>query len=295
MGVLENNSALGDSTFDNAADFLDDMGILLCVTDKDRQKVLFINESARQYLPWREDSEIEGETCPWRPPQQPGEEAGYLVAKNWEFQDVVTDRWFLVNDSQITWMDGRPAHMGVAVEITELKMREDRLLHYASIDIMTGAFNREWGYSVLKEGLKKSRQSRVISCLCFMDLDGLKDVNDTYGHDEGDNLITSFVAAIKSSCRGGDILCRWGGDEFLLCLQNCERAQAIKLISRIEAEFDETRKHESRPYPHKFSYGVIEVKPRSRKTNLDKLIAKADEQMYINKNSKRTDGLHAVS
>jgi diguanylate cyclase (GGDEF)-like protein len=276
---------------------LDGIEIPVCVTDEERRSLVFMNSAASRCLPWAEDPNIAVESCPWRSGPQQGEtdQSDEEWRNRWEFLDSDAGRWYLITDSLIDWVDGARAHFEMAIDITSMKKREERLLHYASTDKLTGAYNREWGLNILQEAVQKDRRMRVISCLCFLDLDGLKIVNDTYGHDEGDELITSFVSAIRASSRGADVLCRWGGDEFVLYLHDCEKQHAVKIMGKIADEFREFKELEKHPYNHSFSYGVVEVKPRSRRTNIEKLIAKADEQMYIQKNAKRTSDLHLVS
>lgn len=305
MFLQSQTTLINDSSPDVPATVLGKLAFPIYVTDQDTHEILFINQAMRDDLLTCENTAPGGdicgntqqegleERCLWCPVPKMAEESYGRGDEpyQWEFQNLLTKKWFLFTDRIIDWVDGRRARMETAVDITEMKKKEELLRHYASIDMMTGAFNREWGYTMLKNALQKSRDERVVSCLCFLDLDGLKNVNDTYGHDEGDNLITSFMSAIKSSSRGADILCRWGGDEFILCLYNCEKQHAVKIMAKIADEFDESRARNTRPYEHSFSYGIVAVKPRSRRTDLDKLISKADGLMYQQKNAKRSGKL----
>lgn len=274
---------------------LDQIEMPIYVSDFETHELLFVNQFLHSNLMetqenpegkpcWSVLQKDRSGPCPWCPNPRLLENPDRVY--KWEFQNTVTDRWFLITDSIIDWTDGRKVHMETATDITELKKNEERLQHYASIDHMTGAYNREWGYRMLDETLQKSLSTGVLSCLCFLDLDGLKAVNDLHGHDEGDNLIISLVHAIRIFSRGADVLCRWGGDEFLLCLYDCSENQAIRIMKKIEEEFVNLQHANNRPYKHKFSYGIVEIWPERGYASVDKLISQADELMYLNKTTK---------
>ena len=204
-----------------------------------------------------------------------------------ELQNSSTGDWFLVTDSAVDWADGRTASMQTAVNITRLKQKEEALRQDVMMDRMTGTYNRAGGYSVLKAMLEDAARAGLVSCLCFLDLDGLKQVNDCHGHDAGDDLILSFIDAIRASTRTSDILCRWGGDEFLLLLHDCGIDQAEKIMCKIATEFEKFGEIEHRPYEHKFSYGIVVIDPEYDDTDLDRFISAADVRMYHNKKTRR--------
>ncbi len=277
---------------------LDNIDMPIYVSDIDSYEILFANHYMRKIFPalahgkgkpcWSILQKGQTGPCLWCPTSRLFDENGRPGGPyKWEFQNTVTKRWYLLNDSVITWIDGRQVHLETATDITELKRNEERLQHFASVDHMTGTFNREWGYKTLDETLRKGIGAGVLSCLCFLDLDGLKNVNDLYGHDEGDHLITSFVHAIRTFSRGSDVLCRWGGDEFLLCLYDCSENQARKIMGKIDEEFDMLKHFADKLYDHRFSYGIVEVWPEREYSSLDKLISKADELMYMHKTTKQ--------
>ncbi|HEY5556746.1 GGDEF domain-containing protein [Acetobacterium sp.] len=115
-----------------------------------------------------------------------------------------------------------------------------------------------------------------------LDVDGLKKVNDTYGHEEGDNLINFITSWIKSSVREIDTISRMGGDEFLVIFPGCFESDAEKVIRRISDELEEHDKEDVKPYKHAFSYGIIEITKNGRHCAKD-IIKAADRKMYQNK------------
>ena len=107
--------------------------------------------------------------------------------------------------------------------------RVNALLNEAHHDFMTGLLNRR-GLNAAMEQLKKEH---VPIALCMYDLDNLKKVNDTYGHDVGDRMISSFCDLLKRSTRSDDYVCRYGGDEFVVILRKIGEQDAFKRATEI--------------------------------------------------------------
>ena len=121
--------------------------------------------------------------------------------------------------------------------------------------------------------------------LCFVDVDGLKRVNDTLGHQAGDQLLIETVALIQAYLPGNEIFCRWGGDEFLIWAPGpVEEIQ--RLFEQMKLETDRVNSKEGRAFPLSFSYGVIPFEAGD-KASLDAMITIADEKMYQQKMRKR--------
>ena len=116
------------------------------------------------------------------------------------------------------WTDGRKVHIETATESTHQKLYEERLKHYASTDTMTGTYNREWGTRIMRDMVASAEQEKDAISVVFLDVDGLKEINDTCGHEMGDEVIIKTVDMVRSCIRKSDFMCRWGGDEFLLVL-----------------------------------------------------------------------------
>lgn len=204
----------------------------------------------------------------------------------WEFENTITHQWYLLKDSIVQWSDGREVHIETATEITHQKLYEERLRHYASTDMMTGAYNREWGYTIMKDLIASGNaEGKTDASIVFLDVDGLKIVNDTYGHDAGDELIIRTIETVRSCIRKSDVVCRWGGDEFLLLLQ-CNAEIAHRIIGNIYYKLDKINATGERPYNLGFSYGVASITDDPDEA-LDTVIAHADKLMYENKMSRR--------
>ena len=163
-----------------------------------------------------------------------------------------------------------------------LKKQQKKLEYYAFTDPMTGVSNRRTGLMILEKELAYAFRKGTPLSICFLDVDGLKKVNDTYGHEEGDNLINFITSWIKSSIREIDTISRMGGDEFLVIFPGCFESDAEKVIKRISDELEEHDKEDAKPYKHAFSYGIIEIAKNGRHCAKD-IIKAADRKMYQNK------------
>ncbi|MGD9560569.1 MAG: diguanylate cyclase [Oscillospiraceae bacterium] len=211
---------------------------------------------------------------------EPGAERSKMYV--WEAQNSVTGKTYLAKDSIVKWVDGQYVHVETAGDISTRKDYEEQLTYYASTDVMTGAYNRNWGGRVIEEKLQKAR---AVSSLVFVDLDGLKKVNDQYGHAAGDEMIVETVNALWRYVGPDEVICRWGGDEFLLWVYG-SADEVQQRMAEAEAALDEYNRVNGKPFKLAFSYGVVEVKPGSAVT-LDALVTDADKRMYESKMEKR--------
>lgn len=180
-----------------------------------------------------------------------------------------------------------PTFLLSVIDITARKDAEDRLKEYATFDELTGVYNRRVGITLLEQEMHHTKRERSAFTICFVDVNGLKTVNDTWGHDEGDALIKTVVDIIQSKLRRGDILCRLGGDEFLMMFKNCTLENAGHIWDRIEKKIDMVNKLTEKPYTISVSYGLLEHNHTMEKT-VTELINMADQKMYDDKKAKRS-------
>lgn len=153
-------------------------------------------------------------------------------------------------------------------------------------DTLTGIFNRagffKFANSVIDEAVRKRNKLFVL----FLDLDGLKDINDKYGHDEGDAFIKA-MGNVLSQVRGhGELLMRYGGDEFVVMAQGYTDEDAGKYIERIQDGIDKYNASSNKPYKLEASMGYNIVGP-DEIHNLEELIESADKEMYKVKKQKK--------
>ena len=120
--------------------------------------------------------------------------------------------------------------------------------------------------------------------MCYMDLDGLKYVNDKFGHLEGDEYIRSFVALIKTKIRTTDVFARIGGDEFCLILPGYHKDVVNE---KIHEALEQMVAENQKPYPASFSFGVIELHQKEERLTLKEILERADTMMYLCKRENK--------
>lgn len=186
-------------------------------------------------------------------------------------------------------VEGDPSAGAVVVfrDITQRKLVKEELEYLAYTDPMTGVSNRRTGFIILEKELDLVTKRSMHLSVCFLDVDGLKKVNDTFGHEEGDCLINLITSSIKSSIREIDVVSRMGGDEFLIIFPGCHESDVEKAIKRINDKLEACDKKGLKPYKHSFSYGILEITADS-KLSANDVIKVADEKMYQNKMLKKT-------
>jgi len=167
--------------------------------------------------------------------------------------------------------------VGIAADITDLKFGEEKLKYLSLHDPLTGLYNRIYFEEEMTR-IEKSRYDTVgiISC----DVDGLKLVNDTLGHNQGDNLLVAAAGVIQGSFREGDLIARIGGDEFSVVLPNTTEPAVENACQRIqEAVVSYNATHPELPLSISIGFAVSHGVHR----NLKDLFKEADNNMYRKK------------
>lgn len=167
-------------------------------------------------------------------------------------------------------------------DITERKKIEKQLKELARIDSLTGCYNRRYGLELLYRQMKLSQRSQSPLLLAFLDIDNFKTINDTFGHNEGDEVLKEVVELFKSSLREVDIICRMGGDEFLLAFPDSSLQEVPLIRDRLQKKMNQLNKDIARDYTISLSMGFSEYVSDKPKT-MDELIAIADQEMYKEK------------
>ena len=173
---------------------------------------------------------------------------------------------------------------GIGRDVTERKQYEENLKYLTLHDQLTGLYNRAYFENEI-ERLNSSRE-HPITIISF-DLDGLKLVNDTIGHDRGDQLLIACANLLKKTLRSSDILARVGGDEFVALLPRTDSKTGEDIAMRIQPQLEIYNHEQPDQLPLSLSLGLATAE------NSDKLLKEtfkeADDLMYRNKLHKGVD------
>lgn len=200
---------------------------------------------------------------------------------------------------------------GIAREVTELITTKEKLEHLnnnleekikektkklrhanrnlkklAFIDTLTNIGNRRYFLEHAHTIIALTKRLRTPLTLLYIDLDYFKKINDTHGHDFGDQILSEFGVLIKSISRESDILCRYGGEEFILLLPFTSIFTGIELAERLQQQLKEYKfNHNNISTKITLSVGISSFDFES--DTIDSLIKKADEALYSAKNNGR--------
>lgn len=148
-------------------------------------------------------------------------------------------------------------------------------------DSLTGILNRRHFELLVQDHLKLAQRYQRVGCLLMIDLDEFKHINDFYGHQIGDKLLTEFCHQMNSLMRESDIFARYGGDEFLLYLPETDWAGAITVINHMGTYIKGTLVEiEGETLPLKCSVGCIPITPMTINLSYEQLVSLADKAMY---------------
>lgn len=262
-----------------------EMGVY--ATDVHTDEIVYMNDVMKEAF---EDSHPEGkkcysvfqpgrtsrcENCPVEKLLQSEEQNPYFW---WEEYNTSRGRIFENCDSLYRWPDGRIIHLQQSIDVTE----GVRQLQEAQYDELTGVYVRRTGKEKAGFALLQARRDSMPLCLCLFDLNGLKRVNDRYGHAEGDQYLLNVLGVVKQNMEEGQFIARLSGDEFLMVLPGMYQAEAEKKMSFLVSCLDKLEKSSDKPYRSSFCYGIEEVLPGDKR-ELAKLLAAVDEKMYIQK------------
>ncbi|MEG4809810.1 diguanylate cyclase [Microcoleus sp. F8-D3] len=170
-------------------------------------------------------------------------------------------------------------------EIRDRQQAEEQVRELSLTDELTRLHNRRGFFVLGQQQLKVVHRQQSSCCILFVDLDGLKQLNDNMGHEVGDRAIADVAEILKQTCRSSDIVARLGGDEFVIFALNYLES-GKELVVRLQANIDRFNQESNRCYQLSISIGIHCCIPDGE-TSLEQLIALADELMYAQKRTKK--------
>ncbi|MFH2069212.1 MAG: diguanylate cyclase [Candidatus Omnitrophota bacterium] len=238
---------------------------------------LYPKEQAEAY--WRDDKEV----------MASGEPKRRII------ETMETKRGILwVQTDKIPYRDAQgniAGIIGFTTDITERKKMEEEIRTLSLTDELTNLYNRRGFFTLAEQQLYIARRAKREMFLLYADVDNLKWINDTFGHQEGDLALADVADIIKTTFRESDIVARIGGDEFVILATETVAESKKILLKRLQENLNGYNSQENQKYELSLSTGVVFCDPQQpHHYSLDNLIAQADKSMYKEKITKRNAG-----
>jgi diguanylate cyclase (GGDEF)-like protein/PAS domain S-box-containing protein len=204
-----------------------------------------------------------------------------------EYKSKKDGRYFLLTLSPIKKEDGDVnAVTVVSKDITDYKIVEEKLHDLSLTDELTGLHNRRGFFTLAEQFLKLARRQKQGIYMLYADLDNLKEINDTFGHKEGDLALIETANLLKRNYRDSDVIARIGGDEFAMIPIGTAKDNINIITSRFEKCIETYNSTSNREYKLSLSYGLAYFDPE-KPCSLDELLMQADKTMYEHKQHKK--------
>ena len=184
--------------------------------------------------------------------------------------------------------------IGFGVDITERKKMEEEIRELSFRDPLTALYNRRGFITLAEQQLKAAPRVQRKMLLAFLDVDNLKRINDTLGHEAGDKVLIDAADVLRRTFRESDIIARVGGDEFAVLAIEMTDLNPELLPKRLQHTIDACNADESKPYRLSLSWGMTVYEPETTHS-LDQLMSAADTLMYAQKKAKYPDENLTVS
>ncbi|NTW17723.1 MAG: diguanylate cyclase, partial [Syntrophaceae bacterium] len=195
-------------------------------------------------------------------------------------------KWLMEMSASISW-EGKRAVLGNSMDITDRKRTEEEISFISVTDQLTGLYNRRGFITLAEQQLKLSHRNKRDILLFFADLDGMKAINDTLGHEEGDRALQDVALILRETFRASDIVARIGGDEFAILAIDTTGIYPDVMMTRLQNQIDTHNRVSGRRYTISISMGAAYYDPE-KPCSLDELMSRADALMYEQKRRKKT-------
>jgi len=192
------------------------------------------------------------------------------------------------------WFEARVSHstsdrvIMLVRDISELKRKQESIIYQSNHDALTNLYNRAFAIDYLNQKLKEASRNNSAISVFFIDVDDFKNINDQYGHELGDKVLILVANVLTETVRQRDLVARFGGDEFMVVLEDINNNQSLQLVA--EKILNKLSEQENQLHPPiSVSIGISSCQNGNVSSN--KLISQADIAMYESKNL----GKHTVS
>lgn len=175
----------------------------------------------------------------------------------------------------------------ISKDITERKTMEEKLRTLSLTDELTGLYNRRGFFTFCEQFLKLCKRQKKGAFLLYADLDNLKEINDRFGHQEGDKVLVETADIFKKTFRESDILARVGGDEFIVIPVGSTKDYSEVIIKRFLHNIESHNTNKASQYTLSISFGTSYYDPQYPRS-IDELVAEAEKLMYERKKDKQS-------
>lgn len=177
---------------------------------------------------------------------------------------------------------GKFCYEGILINVDEAEAHKKSIIEKMYTDRLTHVYNRVYFYEIVVEKVKACREADQSVYLIIFDLDHFKEINDTYGHNVGDEVLIETAQIAQSCLRSGDILCRWGGEEFVVILLGASTTSTYYVASRIREQLEAYTHKTAGKVTASFGFAAL-----SYDDSITDLIKHADEALYEAKKTGR--------
>lgn len=247
------------------ADILNNMDIAVYVTDIESGEILWANERVKRE--YSEKGPVEGAKCYELFEERPQrcdfckvpalQKNAAIRQYRWEYYNRHLDRYFMVYDSLVRWVDGRRAHLEYAIDITAAKLAQKQLDYYSLTDSLTGTLSHKKLEERLRELLADAEESGRPVSVVSLDIDRLRSANEKYGYSFGDMLIANVVGAVCKVFRDDDIIGRTGGDSFTVLMPDSTGQLARETVQKAR-DFLSAQRYTDADEAFTINIGVVE-------------------------------------
>jgi len=178
-----------------------------------------------------------------------------------------------------------PYVIGHAQDVTDLKEAEATMRKLSLTDELTGLYNQRAFLALAEQQIRVAQRTGQIFSILYADMDGLKQINDTYGHQEGSNALQQLAEILKTTFREADTIARLGGDEFAILVADTNPSSIDIPLARLQQLLLAYNMRNLNDYQLSVSVGGVPVNPLDS-CSVAELLMKADQAMYENKRGK---------
>ena len=270
--------------------------VIVCELSPDGEAI-FVNEAVGDITGYKPDDLLGKD---WWTVLAPNAKPGQLDAA----RDLLRNEDLVAHEMVVNHKDGRPLTLEwnsttvrnadgrignvvcIGMDVTERVHMRDELMWMAVRDELTGLSNRRGFLTLAEQQLKSATREKRSMLAVFVDLDGLKAINDQLGHAEGDQAIKDMAGLMRDTFRDSDVVGRIGGDEFVALVTEGSPFRSDGIIQRLQTALVGFNADSGRSYILSASIGVARYDPDSP-TAIDNLVNRADSQMYENKQRRQ--------